>query len=95
MIVRKVIVTGGLFALLWWLERRGRAADNDGQVIASSFVQKNGACYKVTFYADGRSSSSPAPAASCAADAGPGDLSDPVDDPDLGFNRLIHLFDNL
>jgi len=94
--VRKYIVTGALLALVIWLEmrRRGGKAAPIGNVLASSYVTKNGACYRVDIFADGSSSSSPADQAHCAADVGPGDLADTVIDPDLGFNRLIHLFDD-
>lgn len=93
--VRKYIVTGALLALVVWLERRGRAESPTGNVLASSYVTKNGACYRVDIFADGSSKSSPAEPGRCDADVGPGDLEDTVTDPDVGFGRLFHLFDDL
>jgi hypothetical protein len=97
--VRKYVVTGALTALLIWLElRRGRAAarTTEPKATLSTYVMKDGACYKVDFHDNGTSTSRPAAPEDCSDDWAREDgFIDPAPDPDLGFNRLVHLFDDL
>lgn len=94
MMVRKYVVTGALLGLVIWLERRGRAETNP-KASLSSYVTKNGSCYRVDLYPDGSSTSSPAPQSRCAQDADGNELEDTAPDPDLGFASLFNLFNDL
>lgn len=69
-------VVAGIVAYLWWRRRHGAL---DGYVVASSYVRKNGTCYRVDFHADGTSTSEAVDSSYCDADqTGDGDLANPA-----------------
>lgn len=81
---------GGAVALLWYLEQQKHP---DGNVLLSSNVVKDGKCVRVDVLKSGGTRNVPVPMSECNADADDKDLDNVFEDPNLGFNRLIHLFD--